>query len=38
MTEVLALQQLEAEVEPESELDAKYPCFSVFASYYYETL
>ncbi|MEV4558135.1 class III lanthipeptide [Kitasatospora sp. NPDC049285] len=36
MTEILALQQLEADPEPEA--DAAYPCLSIFASHFYETL
>ncbi|MFF4345472.1 class III lanthipeptide [Kitasatospora sp. NPDC001540] len=36
MTEILALQQLE--VEAESAQEAAYPCLSIFASHYYETL
>ncbi|WP_407914676.1 class III lanthipeptide [Kitasatospora sp. NE20-6] len=38
MTEILALQQLEADTRSEPEADAAYPCLSIFASYYYETL
>ncbi len=38
MTEILALQQLEVEAEAEAASEAAYPCFSVFASHYYETL
>lgn len=42
MTEILALQQLELDAEPETGSDGEsyvaYPCFSIFYSHYTDTL